>query len=135
MKTYRKTYDAVVIGSGPNGLAAAITMAKNGRSVIVFETQSFPGGGARSEPLTLPGFTHDVCSAVHPMALLSPFFREIPLEKYGLQWLYSNAPFAHPLKGEVLTVERSVEATAAQLGRDEKAYLKLFKPLAENAKD
>ncbi|HAE83174.1 MAG TPA: FAD-dependent oxidoreductase, partial [Ktedonobacter sp.] len=80
-------YDAVVIGSGPNGLAAAITIARAGRSVIVYEARNTIGGGSRSTELTLPGFVHDVCSAIHPLGLGSPFFRTLPLEQYGLEWI------------------------------------------------
>ncbi len=89
--------DAVVIGAGPNGLAAAIALAREGRSVTVFEAASEVGGGARSAELTLPGFMHDVCSAVHPMGILSPFFRELPLEDHGLVWLRPRASVAHPM--------------------------------------
>src|SRR5262245_3921511 len=82
--------EAVVIGSGPNGLAAAIALARAGVSVLVVEAHDEPGGGTRSAELTLPGFVHDVCSAVHPMGLLSPFFRELPLAEYGLRWRRSE---------------------------------------------
>ncbi len=90
---------AVVIGSGPNGLAAAIQLARNGISVEVREAASIPGGGARSGELTLPGFIHDLGSAVHPMALSSPFFRALPLAKHGLTWIQPPAPLVHPLDG------------------------------------
>src|SRR5262245_49803001 len=90
-------YDAVVIGSGPNGLAAAIAIARQRRSVLVLEGQPTLGGGARSAELTLPGFVHDVCSAIHPMAVASPFFRSLPLEEHGLAWIHPPAPLAHPL--------------------------------------
>src|SRR5947208_7201776 len=89
--------DAAVVGAGPNGLAAAIALARAGLSVAVFEANGTIGGGARSAELTLPGFVHDVCSAIHPMAAGSPFFRELPLERYGLQWLHPELPLAHPL--------------------------------------
>src|SRR5213079_3037864 len=91
------SYDAVVVGSGPNGLAAAITLAQAGRSVLVFEAKDTIGGGARTKELTLPGFQHDVCSAIHPLGLASPFFRSLPLEQYGLEWIQPSAPLAHPL--------------------------------------
>src|ERR1700744_870817 len=91
-----KIYDAVVVGSGPNGLAAAITLARAGKSVLVREAAQTPGGGTRTEALTIPGFMHDVCSAAHPMAAASPFFRELPLEKFGLEWIHAPAPCAHP---------------------------------------
>src|SRR5438874_10233396 len=93
----RRAYDAVVIGSGPNGLAAAITIARAGRSVVVLEAQPTLGGGARSAELTLPGFIHDTCSAIHPMGLASPFFRSLPLAEHGLEWIHPLAPLAHPL--------------------------------------
>ncbi len=89
-------YDAIVIGSGPNGLAAAITLAQAGQSVAVFEAKETIGGGCRSMELTLPGFVHDVCSAVHPLALDSSFFRSLPLESYGLEMIQPLAPLAHP---------------------------------------
>jgi phytoene dehydrogenase-like protein len=124
------TYDAVVIGSGPNGLAAAITMAQHGKSVIVYEAQEYIGGGSRSAELTLPGFIHDVCSSVYPLGIGSPFFRSLPLAQYDLQWIQPPAAVAHPFDdGTAVTQERSVEATAAQLGLDEQSYRKLMTPL------
>jgi phytoene dehydrogenase-like protein len=123
-------YDAVVVGAGPNGLAAAITIARTGRSVIVFEAKETIGGGSRSMELTLPGFVHDVCSAIHPLGLGSTFFRTLPLEQYGLDWIHPSAPLAHPLDdGTVAILERSIEATRATLGRDAQAYTKLMAPL------
>jgi phytoene dehydrogenase-like protein len=123
-------YDAVVIGSGPNGLAAAITMAQQGKSVVVYEAQENIGGGARSAELTLPGFIHDVCSSVYPLAIASPFFRSLPLEQNGLEWIQPSAAVVHPFDdGTAVTLERSVEATAAQLGPDEKSYRELMAPL------
>jgi phytoene dehydrogenase-like protein len=91
-----KSYDALVIGSGPNGLAAAITMAQNGKSVLVYEAEAEIGGGARSAELTLPGFIHDVCSAVYPLAAGSPFLRTLPLTEHGLEWIQPPAALAHP---------------------------------------
>src|SRR5512142_3413953 len=88
--------DAIVVGSGPNGLAAAISLARAGRSVTVYEANDTTGGGARSAELTLPGFVHDVCSAFHPMAAASPFFRTMPLGEHGLRWIQPTAPLAHP---------------------------------------
>jgi len=124
-ETYR--YDAVVVGSGPNGLAAAITLAQAGRSVVVYEAEATPGGGARSAELTLPGYVHDTCSAVYPLALGSPFFRTLPLAQHGLQWIHPAAPLAHPLDdGTAVVVERSIDATAANLGTDGDAYRRLM---------
>ena len=124
------TYDAIVIGSGPNGLAAAITLAQHGKSVIVYEAQESIGGGARSAELTLPGFIHDVCSSVYPLAIGSPFFRSLPLARYNLEWIQPPAAVAHPFDdGTAVTQERSIEATAAQLGSDEHAYRKIMTPL------
>jgi len=123
------TYDAVVIGSGPNGLAAAITLAQADRSVLVLEAGATIGGGVRSAELTLPGFLHDTCSAIHPLAASSSFFRALPLHKYGLEWIHPPAPLAHPLDdGMVAVLERSVEATGETLGPDAAAYRKLMIP-------
>jgi phytoene dehydrogenase-like protein len=123
-------YDAVVIGSGPNGLSAAITLAQHGKSVVVYEAQERIGGGARSMELTLPGFVHDVCSAVYPLAIGSPFFRSLPLSRHGLDWIQPAAALAHPFDdGTAITLERSVEATASTLGSDEGAYRELIAPL------
>jgi phytoene dehydrogenase-like protein len=125
-------YDAVVVGSGPNGLAAAITLARAGRRVVVFEANRSLGGGARSAELTLPGFVHDVCSAVHPMAAGSPFFRTLPLAQYGVKWIDSPAPLAHPFEdGSAVLLERSVAATAEGLGPDAASYRRMLQPLVE----
>ena len=122
--------DAIVIGSGPNGLSAAITLARAGKSVVVHEAQSAIGGGTKSAELTLPGYVHDVCSAVHPMALASPFFRALPLEQHGLEWIHSPVPLAHPLDdGPAVLLHRSLEETADGLGADGPAYRRLFGPL------
>ncbi len=123
----RDTYDAVVIGAGPNGLAAAITLARAGHSVIVYEAKDTIGGGSRSRELTLPGFVHDVCSAIHPYAVSSPFFRALPLERYGLEWVYSPAPLAHPLPdGRVAVLERAFGDMARTLGPDAEAWRRLI---------
>ncbi len=122
-----RVYDAIVVGSGPNGLAAAITLGQAGRSVRVIEARDTPGGGLRSAELTLPGFTHDVCSAIHPLGVASPFLRSLPLASYGLEWISPPAAVAHPLDdGTAVMLERSVEATAAQLGRDGRVYRRLM---------
>src|SRR6185436_5762777 len=111
--------DAIVVGSGPNGLAAAITLARSGRSVVVYEANDTIGGGMRSGELTLPGFIHDVCSAVQGTSTASPFFRNLDLARFGLELIHPPAPLAHPLDGgRVAVLERSVNATAAGLGDD-----------------
>ena len=116
-----------MIGAGPNGLAAAITLAQAGRSVVVYEAEATPGGGVRSAELTCPGYVHDVCSAVYPLAVGSPFLRQLPLERHGLEWIHPPAPLAHPLDdGTAVIVERSIEATADQLGADRRPYQKLM---------
>ena len=126
--------DAVVVGSGPNGLAAAITLARAGRSVLVLEAADTVGGGVRTAELTLPGFLHDVCSAIHPLAKASPCFAELPLDEHGLELVQPPAPLAHPLDdGTAVMLERSVEETAAGLGPDAEAYRKLMAPLVDRA--
>jgi len=118
--------DAVVVGSGPNGLAAAIAIAQTGRKVVVFEAEPTVGGGARSGEVTRPGFIHDLCSAVHPFAAASPFFRTLPLAAHGLEWIEPPAMVAHPFDDTSCpVVYRSVRRTAAELGADERAYLRL----------
>src|SRR3954470_6417266 len=92
----KKDYDAVVVGSGPNGLAAAITMQRAGFSVLILEAKDTIGGGLRTKELTLPGFKHDVCSAIHPMAVGSPFFAELPLHEFGLKFVHAPQAAAHP---------------------------------------
>jgi len=127
-------YDAIVVGSGPNGLAAAVELARQGRSVLVVESAPTLGGGARSVELTLPGFVHDICSAIHPLALASPFLRSLPLAEHGLEWVHPPVPLAHPFDdGTAATLERSVEATADGLGDDAGAYRRLMAPLVESA--
>jgi phytoene dehydrogenase-like protein len=126
--------DAVVVGSGPNGLAAAITLARAGCSVLVVEAAGTIGGGVRSAELTLPGFVHDVCSAIHALAKASHFFRELPLAEHGMELVDPPAPLAHPLDdGTAVMLERSVEETAAGLGADSDAYRKLMAPLVERS--
>jgi phytoene dehydrogenase-like protein len=120
---------AVVIGSGPNGLAGAIVLAEAGLDVVLHEAAAVVGGGVRSEALTLPGFVHDVCSAIHPLAVASPLFRRLELD---VEWVYPDAPAAHPLDdGTAVLLERSLAATASGLGRDADAYRAAIEPLAE----
>jgi phytoene dehydrogenase-like protein len=117
-----------VIGSGPNGLAGAIALAEAGLEVVVHEAAPVVGGGVRSAELTLPGFVHDICSAIHPLALASPLFRRLELD---VDWVHPDEPAAHPLDdGTAVLLSRSVEPTAAQLGRDAAAYRELIGPLA-----
>lgn len=126
-------YDAVVVGSGPNGLAAAIELQRNGLQVLLLEGRKTIGGGMRSAELTLPGFKHDICSAVHPMAAGSPFFSSLPLEQFGLQYLRPEVCAAHPLdSGEAGVLFSSFEQTAKGLGSDEEAYRKLMNPIIES---
>ena len=130
----RATYDAVVVGSGPNGLAAAVELARNGNRVAVLEGKSTIGGGARSAEITLPGFVHDLGSAIHPLGYASPFFRSLPLEEHGLEWIHPDVPLAHPFDGgEAAVLERSIEATAAGLGHDAAAYRRLMEPGSADA--
>jgi phytoene dehydrogenase-like protein len=124
---------AVVIGSGPNGLSAAILLAQAGHPVTVYEAAERIGGGTRSEELTLPGFLHDVCSTILPMAAASPAFERLPLEAHGLEMIHPDAPLAHPMDdGSAVMQERSIRATAANLGEDGAAWRGLMEPLAAN---
>lgn len=124
--------DAVVVGAGPNGLAAAIVIAQTGRKVILFESADTVGGGCRSEELTLPGFVHDVCSAVHPFAVVSPIFRSLPLATHGLEWIEPPVMLAHPLdNGRAVCVYRSIDRTAESMGPDAKRYRSLYGSLVE----
>jgi phytoene dehydrogenase-like protein len=124
--------DAVVVGSGPNGLAAAIALALEGRSVLVLERAAEIGGGTRTAELTLPGYRHDVCSAVHPLALASPFLRGLGLEDHGLEFVHPELPLAHPLDdGTAVALRRDVAETADGLGPDRDAYIRLIRPLAD----
>lgn len=121
--------DVIVIGSGPNGLAAAITVAQAGRSVVVVEGSEQIGGGARTAELTLPGFQHDLFSAVYPLGVSSPFFRSLPLDQHGLEWVFPPAAVAHPLDdGTAAVLEGGVEETARQFGEDARAYERLVRP-------
>jgi phytoene dehydrogenase-like protein len=125
-----------VVGSGPNGLAAAIALAQAGRSVLVLEAAETAGGGCRSAELTLPGFVHDICSAIHPWPAASPFLRTLPLDEHGVELVHPPAPLAHPFDdGSAVLLERSVDATATGLGRDAGAYKRLVGPFVREADD
>ncbi|MGH2506673.1 MAG: phytoene desaturase family protein, partial [Ktedonobacteraceae bacterium] len=127
------TYDAIIVGAGPNGLAAAITLARTGRSVLVYEAKATIGGGCRSAELTLPGFTHDICSAIHPFGVASPFLHTVPLARYGVEWLHPTIPLAHPFDdGTAAVLARSLDNTAASFGEDATAYTQLMQPLVKH---
>ena len=129
-----RDYDAVVVGSGPNGLAAAVDLARSGHSVMVLEAASTPGGGTRTAELTLPGFQHDICSAIHPLGIGSPFFRTLPLEQHGLRWIQPPLALAHPFDdGTAAFLDRSLDATASSLGTDASAYVDLMRPFVDDA--
>lgn len=125
-----ETYDALIIGSGPNGLSAAIRLQQLGLSTAVYEQAASPGGATRTEELTLPGFKHDVGSAIHPLTIDSPFLKTLPLQDHGLEWIYPEVSFAHPFEdGTAYAAYRDIATTAAQLGSDEQRYKNLFEPL------
>jgi phytoene dehydrogenase-like protein len=131
MKELPRT-DAVVVGSGPNGLAGAIELARAGLSVTLLEGEERIGGGVRSAELTLPGFVHDVCSAIYPLGIGSPFFSSLPLTDHGLEWIHPPAPLAHPFDdGTAVILERSPQETGVHLGEDSVAYRELMGPLVE----
>jgi phytoene dehydrogenase-like protein len=126
-------HDAVIVGAGPNGLAAAITLAQAGQSVLVLEANDTIGGGCRSLDLTLPGYVHDICSAIHPLGVASPFFRHLPLNQYGLQWIDPPVALAHPFDdGSAGVLMRSLDATSALLKADGAAWRDLFGPLVKD---
>ena len=126
-------YDAIIVGSGPNGLAAGITLVRQGQRVLLLEAKPTIGGGMRTAELTLPGFRHDICSAIHPLGMGSPFFQSLPLADYGLEWIQPDLPLAHPFDdGTAVAVHRSLEETAVQFGVDAPAYRRLFAPLVAN---
>lgn len=127
-----RLYDAVIVGSGPNGLTAAVTLAQAGRSVLVLEGKETVGGGMRTLEYTLPGFRHDVCSAVHPLGVGSPFFRALPLHEHGLEWVFPALPLVHLLDDRAVALHRSVDRTAEGLGRDGDAYRRLFSPFVRD---
>ncbi len=133
MKLDKRDFDAVVVGSGPNGLAAAILLQQKGLSVLIVEGKSEIGGGLRSAELTLPGFTHDICSAIHPLAAGSPFFKMLPLADHGLTYIYPEIAGAHPFDdGTAAVLKKSVEETASLLGADEQAYLNLMQSVVND---
>ena len=133
MDTSLSNVDAFIIGSGPNGLSAAITLAQQGLKVKVYEAKATIGGGTRTLELTEPGFKHDICSAVHPTAASSPFFNSLNLKDYGLEWIHPDFPIAHPLEyGESVIVEKSLESTLERFGEDSKNYKKLFKEFIDS---
>lgn len=132
----QKRYDAVVVGAGPNGYAAAIALARTGLSVLILEANETVGGGARTEPLTLEGFRHDVCSAIHPMGVVSPFLSELPLEQHGLEWAWSPAAIAHPFDdGSAAKLIESFDETVEGLGEDGPAYRSLMAPFVRHSRD
>lgn len=129
-------HDAIVVGAGPNGLAAAIELARAGVSVLVLEANDRIGGGARTEQITLPGFHHDICSAIHPMAIVSPFLRTLPLAEHGLVWFESPLAIAHPLEdGTAATLQLSLDRTAEALGRDAEAYRSMLRSFVKHNQD
>src|SRR4051794_38171864 len=112
-------YDAIVVGAGPNGLSAGIVLARAGMKVLILEANETIGGGARTAEITLPGFHHDYCSAIHPMAVVSPFLTKLPLAEFGLEWAWSPSPITHPLDdGSAGRLDQSIDATAEHLGDD-----------------
>jgi len=133
MPLEKRDYDAIVVGSGPNGLAAAILMQQKGLSVLLVEGKKTVGGGLRSAELTLPGYLHDICSAIHPMAVTSPFFETLPLNDHGLEYIYPAIDAAHPFdNGTVAIIKRSIDETAGLLGDDKQAYIELIQPLVND---
>jgi phytoene dehydrogenase-like protein len=129
----KRDYDAIVVGAGPNGLSAAITLQQAGLSVLLIEGKDSIGGGMRSAQLTLPGFVHDICSAIHPMAALSPFFSQLPLQQHGLEYIFPPIAAAHPFDdGSAALLTHSINETARSLGEDEHTYRKLLQPLVND---
>jgi phytoene dehydrogenase-like protein len=129
----KKDFDAVIVGAGPNGLAAAIALQQQGLAVLLLEGKEEIGGGLRSAELTLPGFVHDICSAIHPMALASPFLQTLPLHQYGLEYIHPGVAAAHPFDdGTAAVLQHSLTATAKSLGKDEQAYKTLMEPVVRD---
>lgn len=136
MRFTKPDYDAIIIGSGPNGLAAAILLQQHGLRVLLLEGKDTIGGGLRSAELTLPGYLHDICSAVHPLGAASPFFKTLPLQQFGLEYIYPEIAAAHPFDdGTAAFCNHSLAETAKALGADEQAYLKLFGPIIQSWPD
>ncbi|WP_026837739.1 phytoene desaturase family protein [Gillisia sp. JM1] len=128
-----ENYDAIITGSGSNGLAAAIYLQQNGLKTAIFEQASTPGGATRTEELTLEGFKHDVGSAILPLGYASPFFRNLPLEDFGLEWIFPEIPYSHPFTdGTALSCYQDLNKTADQLGEDRQAYLNIFESIVKN---
>ncbi len=135
-RMYKTDFDAIVVGAGPNGLAAAISLQQAGQRVLLIEGKSTIGGGLRTAELTLPGFHHDICSAIHPLAVSSPFLSRLPLEQFGLEFIYPSMAAAHPFDdGTAAILSPSLEQTAAALGKDEQAYINLMRSLVSSWTD
>ena len=133
MSLEKRDYDAIIVGSGPNGLAAAILMQQQGLAVLLIEGKDTVGGGLRSAELTLPGFMHDICSAVHPLAVASPFFETLPLHQHGLEYIYPEIAAAHPFDGgNAAIIKTSIEDTARLLGTDEQPYIQMMQPVVHH---
>src|SRR5450432_504597 len=129
-ESLKSAYDAIIVGSGPNGLSAAIALRREGLNVLIIEREQSIGGGMRSAELTMPGFIHDICSAIHPMSAGSPFFQTIPLQEFGMEYIHSPIAAAHPFDdGSVALLKNSIDDTASSLGEDQASYKKLMTPL------
>ena len=132
----KASYDVAIVGAGPNGLTAAVLLGLAGLSVVVLERNPRIGGSCRTESFTEPGFAHDVCAAIHPMAVVSPIFRRLRLENYGVEWVAAPLPLAHPLDdGRVAVLSRQMSATVATLGRDGAGWERLLRPFVDRHED